>query len=331
MSDKKNIIPFYLILKETRESKEIDLQSISDDTKISINHLELIEQGKFDAIPSTFLRLFIRTYAQYLNIDYKKILNDYEKEFNKKGKNIFKNINQSSNQTIPTNETRKLSTSIDLKKQNLKSNKIIFKESESTNETSKFNIKETYFYKPKKIFTIISAFISILSIYLLISYLNNSQLKTISNIQSIQNQDIKENSIKKEFTNKLLNENDFDDKKLIDTDSIILEFNIDIPYIFKIVTQEKTKLHIRYNDQNNISINECNIIAKKDTLLKYKKSNSIFFDLWSSKDVQIDIENNSISKYIGKSIEKKIGLEDVKIRGSFNPIEKLLYLKYYKH
>ena len=39
MNTKKDKIPFYIILKESRESEKISLQSISDATKINIKYL----------------------------------------------------------------------------------------------------------------------------------------------------------------------------------------------------------------------------------------------------------------------------------------------------
>ena len=114
-----------------------------------------------------------------------------------------------------------------------------------------------------------------------------------------------------------------DKDKFIEEKSYRLKFNINFPYVFKVVTNKKTKIYISYDDENGDRREECNIIAKKDSLLKYKKYNNIYFDLWSAKDVQIDIENNPISKYLGK--------DDVSVRGSFEPQNKLLYLKFYSH
>jgi transcriptional regulator with XRE-family HTH domain len=90
MTEDKEILPFYLELKEKREIKNLDINKISEETKINIKHLRAIESGDFNNIPTTYLRLFIKTYAQYLKLDYRQILNNYELESNKKNKSIFK-------------------------------------------------------------------------------------------------------------------------------------------------------------------------------------------------------------------------------------------------
>ena len=71
----------------------------------------------------------------------------------------------------------------------------------------------------------------------------------------------------------------------------------------------------------------CILLYNRDQILCLpgfqEKYNNIYFDLWSATDVQIDIENNPISRYLGK--------DDVSVRGSFEPQSKLLYLKFYSH
>ena len=124
MTEDKEIIAFYLELKEERMNQNLELDKISEKTKISIKHLKLIESGDFKTIPTTYLRLFIKTYAQYLKLDYKKILNNYELESNKKSKSIFKK--QKDNKKVKKQK-------IDIKK-----------------SLSNFNLSESYYLEPKK-------------------------------------------------------------------------------------------------------------------------------------------------------------------------------------
>ncbi len=357
MSDNKNKIPFYVNLKNTRESKEIDLQTISDLTKINISYLESIEKGDLDIVAPTFLRLFIKSYAQFLKLDTDQILKEYEKEKNINKKNIFKNLepspsndkisetrklsnkegNNRLSNTTPNNEntnpltkdTTKLNYNAEKKNDELdsvieqKENKLIFEDFKNTKNIN-FNIKDVYFLKPRKIFNVAVTFLSIILIYYLVTILNSTQKETRSNTNTkeIINSDNQMNTIQNQDMNEeLLNSSNFDKKKFIDEFSKKLKFDINIPYTFKVVTNKKTKINISYDNDNNEQIEECNIIAKQDTLLKYKKNNNIYFDLWSATDVQIDIDNNSISKYLGK--------ENLSVRGSFNPDSKLLYLKFY--
>ena len=69
---------FFLALKSHRESKDIQIKEISDYTKINPKYLHAIEEGNFDIIPNIYMRLFLRSYAKYIDADYKQALVDYE-------------------------------------------------------------------------------------------------------------------------------------------------------------------------------------------------------------------------------------------------------------
>ena len=69
---------FFTKLKEIRESKEISIKEIAESTKINTKFLEAIESGNFDSLPTVYMRLFIRSYCEFLEIDPKKVLDDYE-------------------------------------------------------------------------------------------------------------------------------------------------------------------------------------------------------------------------------------------------------------
>ena len=298
MTEDKEIIAFYLELKEERMIQNLDLDKISEQTKISIKHLKLIESGDFESIPTTYLRLFIKTYAQYLKLDYKKILNNYELESNKKSKSIFKK--QKDNKKVKKQK-------IDLKK-----------------SLSNFNLSESYYLEPKKIIQIAILFSFLLSTYLFISYLSKKQADIIvedmaSNNTSLTNDEIDE--VAKENRESLLNSGDFLNRNLKKSKTFKLNKEIGLDYTFQISTKEKTKIYISYNDDNGNRIEKCNIIANKGELIKYTFSNNIYFDLLSAKHVQVSINNNSINKYLGK--------EDYSIRGSFEPLNKQLYLEFY--
>ena len=298
MTEDKEIIAFYLELKEERMNQNLELDKISEKTKISIKHLKLIESGDFKTIPTTYLRLFIKTYAQYLKLDYKKILNNYELESNKKSKNIFKK--QKDNKKVKKQK-------IDIKK-----------------SLSNFNLSESYYLEPKKIIQIAILFSFLLSTYLFISYLSKKQADIIvedmaSNNTSLTNDEIDE--VAKEDRESLLNSSDFLNRNLKKSKTFKLNKEIGLDYTFQISTKEKTKIYISYNDDNGNRIEKCNIIANKGELIKYTFSDNIYFDLLSAKHVQVSINNNSINKYLGK--------EDYSIRGSFEPSNKQLYLEFY--
>ena len=67
------------ILKSEREKQRKTLQSVSDITKISTTVLSAIEEGDLDNLPpKSFLMGFLRTYAQYLKLDPKEIIQLYK-------------------------------------------------------------------------------------------------------------------------------------------------------------------------------------------------------------------------------------------------------------
>ena len=76
MNEKEN--KFYQELKKTRNSKKITLKEISEYTKINPKYLEALENGDFNTLPNVYTRLFLRSYCNYLGIDYKNILDEYE-------------------------------------------------------------------------------------------------------------------------------------------------------------------------------------------------------------------------------------------------------------
>ncbi len=75
---------FYRDLKALRQEQGIDLEEIHKRTKISLTYLNAIEDGRFDQLPHTYVRLFIRAYATEIGADSDEILNNLEKILGKK-------------------------------------------------------------------------------------------------------------------------------------------------------------------------------------------------------------------------------------------------------
>ena len=75
--DEENTI-FFEELKKTRKSKKISIKEVSEYTKINASYLESLESGNFDVLPNVYTRLFLRSYCNYIGVDYKEILNQYE-------------------------------------------------------------------------------------------------------------------------------------------------------------------------------------------------------------------------------------------------------------
>lgn len=69
------------VLKEARTKKEISLEDVHAKLKIHPRVLQLLEEEKFDKLPSPlFAKSFLKSYAQFLEVDADSLLEDYERE-----------------------------------------------------------------------------------------------------------------------------------------------------------------------------------------------------------------------------------------------------------
>ena len=69
---------FFSLLKSHRESKGVEVQEIAEYTKINPKYLHAIESGDFKVLPNVYMRLFLRSYAQFIGADAEQALDDYE-------------------------------------------------------------------------------------------------------------------------------------------------------------------------------------------------------------------------------------------------------------
>lgn len=66
------------ILSEARISRGLTLDDVERDTRIARRYLEALEHDEFDTLPApVYCRAFLRTYAQYLGVDPKEVLQFY--------------------------------------------------------------------------------------------------------------------------------------------------------------------------------------------------------------------------------------------------------------
>ena len=70
---------FYKDLKDLRINSGIDLEEIHNRTKISLDALRAIESGQFDELPQTYIRLFVRAYANEIGADENSTLIELDK------------------------------------------------------------------------------------------------------------------------------------------------------------------------------------------------------------------------------------------------------------
>ena len=137
---------FFLALKSHRESKNIQIDEISDYTKINPKYLHAIEDGNFSIIPNIYMRLFIRSYTKYIDADYEQALVDYELYTTGKVQpKFFDDTEQTDNQTY----------------------------NNGFNPKEGFNISDDFQVNYRQIITIILTIIAIYSGFKLIEFISN--------------------------------------------------------------------------------------------------------------------------------------------------------------
>ena len=352
MDNNKQEIVFFEKMRSIRKNNDIELKEISDNTKINIKYLELIEKGDFDSLPNIYARLFIRTYADYLNLDSKEVLLEYDKYTNVKPNKLFQKKIKPIEFKEPKREIktqpklnfmdqekkRKENILAEEKNKNLeepnkekenpkiqqkKKIKEIYKEPkiDLQKNRKKFDVNQKYFYSPANILKTVSSLLIIIIVYFLIVYLSREQSRNLESNQTNTTHEINTNLV---TDNNKLNNDNFNQENFISSTSKKINKNINSPYVFQILTKKKTKLNISHDDNNGERIEDCNIIARKDSILKFVNEGNIYFDLWNSHHVDITI-NGTIS--IDEYLKEKNGL----VRGEFDPSNKKLYLKFYNY
>ena len=56
-------------LKALRREQKMDLAAIEKRTKINLEYLKAIDSGKFEVLPSTYIRLFLKAYCVEIGAD----------------------------------------------------------------------------------------------------------------------------------------------------------------------------------------------------------------------------------------------------------------------
>jgi cytoskeleton protein RodZ len=69
-------------LRETRIRKKIDITSVEDATKIRAKYLRALENEEWVLLPGpTYVKTFLRTYAEYLGLDPRLLVEEYSARF----------------------------------------------------------------------------------------------------------------------------------------------------------------------------------------------------------------------------------------------------------
>src|SRR5262245_54473176 len=67
------------LLRDQREARGLTLNAVETALRIRLQHLEAIEQGRFDLLPgAAYIPAFLRAYAQHVGLDPEKVLTAYQ-------------------------------------------------------------------------------------------------------------------------------------------------------------------------------------------------------------------------------------------------------------
>jgi cytoskeletal protein RodZ len=69
-------------LHDARNRRKIDLMQVETDTKIRTKYLRALENEEWDLLPGpTYVKTFLRTYAEYLGLDAKLLVEEYKQRY----------------------------------------------------------------------------------------------------------------------------------------------------------------------------------------------------------------------------------------------------------
>src|SRR5918912_1140734 len=73
-------------LREARMRRRIDMTEVEAATKIRAKYLRALENEEWDLLPGpTFVKTFLRTYAEYLGLDPRLLVEEYRQRFERPG------------------------------------------------------------------------------------------------------------------------------------------------------------------------------------------------------------------------------------------------------
>src|SRR4051812_49360584 len=69
-------------LREARMRRRIDMSEVEATTKIRAKYLRALESEEWELLPGpTFVKTFLRTYAEYLELDSRLLVDEYKQQF----------------------------------------------------------------------------------------------------------------------------------------------------------------------------------------------------------------------------------------------------------
>ena len=257
--------PFYIKLKNHRQSLKIDLNDVANKTNINLKFLKAIEDGDFKVIPKEYIKLFLKTYSGHIGLDYKNIIDDYEIFFFGSIKSKYKD-----------------------------------KTKEHSKKIKKNNLNSNYSFKKIDFKRMLSITISLALIYIFFTFIGHLSSSIQSDDTKVGNLNLEINNNQQEFfssNSKVPDfiESSFNKTNLIEIDNFILP--ITSPFKMEVKALNKSRIHFR-TVSKKITQTDKNIVLDKDSILSIHYNETIFFDLLNCNDFELIINNIRIDNII---------------------------------
>lgn len=281
-------------LKKIRESKGISLSEISSETRINPKFLNLLEAGRFDFQPETYIRAFLKEYARAIGESETILLNDYDKakagfyakrtEFKEKPPVIEEGYTPAKPVPIEKRETVFRNQITEEDKVQAEPQYKFFKE-ENDLDRKEFSSRSW----TQKILLVVLILIIAAGIVYLINYLNTTKDKTKSDVKPKTF-----NEISDDYENKISGKKDSTKK-----DSTSTMRNDSLKLMVKALKDIRIKVYV---DENKIVEEE---ISGKDSLMIKAKDQ---FRFSSSGNAVVELYLN------GRYLKKPTSLNGLSIK-----------------
>ena len=283
---------FYNDLKSQREAQGLTLEEISEFTKIDIKFLIAIEDGDFSCLPSVYMRLFLRSYCQYISADPDKALNDYE-FFTLGSKTETKSF-------VPRSE-------------------------DLPDPTPKINEKELNLPQvpTTKIITIVVTVVCLVSAFFFLRYLGSGsdEIDSEDGISQTNEEEVLSLEQPVQYSklpnDSPLNNSNFLITKRLSENSVFLEESP--KYVLRVEALARTKINI--NNSVKDKPESTNEIIEPGEIRTFFISKQISFDFWSASHIDVQINDIKLNNYFGS--------QDQSIRGTFDITDQKLWYAIY--
>jgi hypothetical protein len=100
-------------LREARLRKELDFPELEQGTKIRVKYLRALEDENFEQLPSsTYIKGFLRTYADYLGLDGQLYVDEYNVRYGSGDEALERRVRGTSSARRPRQQHRRLESRV---------------------------------------------------------------------------------------------------------------------------------------------------------------------------------------------------------------------------